>query len=203
MFNKLVSALAVFGGGSLWFTERRNRNVVFVNENNELLAHWPSESIIDGSVRPPECDFYNDSVRFSADMCSHFAISRSANTPSRAAQRAMACAATVGTECILSPEVGFAIPTAFLYDHSTYKWTTAIAPKLLQRDSEVAYVRVAPPDGDGMLDTFTIKFNTSVAVEFLDGITKQLRVEEFRGEHAFCIQLLRESYEPACWKKLD
>jgi len=203
MFNKLVSVLAVFGGGSLWFTERSHRNVVFVNENNELLAHWPSESIIDGSVRPPECDFYNDSVRFSADMCSHFAISRSANTPSRAAQRAMACAATVGTECVLSPEVGFAIPTAFLYDHATYKWTTAVAPKLLQRDSEVAYVRVAPPDGDGMLDTFTTKFNITVSVEFLDGITKQLRVEEFRGEHAFCIQLLRESYEPACWKKLD
>jgi hypothetical protein len=203
MFNKIVSALAVFGGGSLWFAERSHRNVVFVNENNELLAHWPSESIIDGSVRPPECDFYNDTVRFSADMCSHFAISRSANTPSRAAQRAMACAATVGTECILSPEVGFAIPTAFLYDHTTYTWTTAIAPKLLQRDSELAYVRVAPPDGDGVLDTFTSKFNITVSVEFLDGITKQLRVEEFRGEHAFCIQLLRESYEPACWKKLD
>lgn len=203
MFNKLVSALAVFGGGSLWFTDRRSRHVVFVNENNELLAHWPSESIIDGSVRPPECDFYNDSVRFSADLCSHFAISRSANTPSRAAQRAMACAATVGTECILSPEIGFAIPTAFLYDHTTYTWTTAIAPKLLPHESEVSHVRVAPPDGDGVLDTFTTKFNTSVAVEFLDGITKQLRVEEFRGEHAFCIQLLRESYEPACWKKLD
>ena len=62
-------------------------------------------------------------------------------------------------------------------------------------------MRVAPPDGDGVLDTFTTKFNIT-ASEF-DGITKQLRVEEFRGEHAFCIQLLRESYEPACWKKLD
>ena len=65
------------------------------------------------------------------------------------------------------------------------------------------YIAQADRDGDGMLDTFTTKFNTSVAVEFLDGITKQLRVEEFRGEHAFCIQLLRESYEPACWQKLD
>lgn len=203
MFNRLVSALAVFGGGSLWFTERRNRNVVFVNENNELLAHWPSESIIDGSVRPPECDFYNDSVRFSADMCSHLAISRSSSTPTRAARRAMACAATVGTECILSSEVGFAIPTAFLYDHRTYAWTTAIAPKLLPHESEVAHVRVAPPDGDGILDTFSTKFNITVSVEFLDGITKQLRVEQFRGDQAFCIQLLRESYEPACWKKLD
>ena len=203
MYNKLVSAIAVFGGGGLWFSERSARTVVFVNPKNEILAHWPSESIIDGSVRPPECDFYNDSVRFSADMCSHFAISRSATMPSHAARRAMACAATVGTECVLSPEVGFAIPTAFLYDHNTYTWTVAMAPKLLPHASEVAHVRVAPPDGDGVLDTFTTKFNTTVTAEFLDGLTKQLRVEEFRGEHAFCIQLLRESYDPSCWKKLD
>ena len=203
MLNKLVSAVAVFGGGSLWFTERSARNVVFVNEKNELLANWPSQSIIDGSVLPPECDFYNDSVRFSDDLCSHLAISRSSSTPARAAQRAMACAAMVGTECVLSPEVGFAIPTAFLYDHGTYTWTIAIAPKLLEHASEIAHVRVAPPDGDGILDTFTAKFNTTITTEFLDGITKQLRVEEYHGEHAFCIQLLRQSYEPSCWKKLD
>lgn len=203
MFNKFLSALAVFGGSGFWFSERSARNVIFVNQNNDMLAHWPSEWIIDGSAHPPECEFYNDTVRFSQEMCSHLAISRSSNTPSRAVKRAMTCAATVGTECILSPEVGFAIPTAFLYNHGTYTWTTVMAPKLLPHESEVSYVRVAPPDGDGMLDTFTTTFNSTVMAEFMDGITKQLRVEEFQGEHAFCIQLLRAIYEPSCWERLD
>ena len=81
--------------------------------------------------------------------------------------------------------------------------TTVVAPKLLPHESHTEHVRVAPPDGDGMMDTFTLPFNASVRVEFLDGITKQLRVEEYRGEEAFCIQLLRHSYEPRCWEKLD
>ena len=202
MLNKIASTLALLGGGGLWLSERQTE-VVFVNPNNELLSHWSSDSIVDGSVGMPDCIFYNNSVRFSSELCSHFAIARVSNTPSRAAQRAMACAAMVGTECILSPEVGFAVPTAFLYDHASFTMTTLVAPKLLPRESEIAHVRVAPPDGDGLLDTFTLTFNTTISVEFLDGATKQLRIEEFTGERAFCVQLLRASYEPLCWQKLD
>lgn len=202
MFTRVASLLAFLGGGTLWFSDRTHE-VVNVNANKELLSEWPSEKLVDGSVSIPECDFYNGTVRFSSDLCSHFAISRSANTPARAASRAFACAALASTECVLSPEVGYAIPAAFLYDHGSYSVTTVVAPKLLPHESHTEHVRVAPPDGDGMMDTFTLPFNASVRVEFLDGITKRLRVEEFRGEEAFCIQLLRHSYEPLCWEKLD
>jgi hypothetical protein len=199
MLTRLTSALAFLGGGTLWFSDRAP-TVVSVNKNKDMLSEWPSEAL-GGTI--PDCDFFNGTVRYSADLCSHLAISRSANTPTRAATRAFACAALASTECVLSSEVGYAIPTVFLYDHATYSITTVVAPKLLPRESPIEYVRVAPPDGDGLTDTFTVQFNTSIRVEFLDGISKQLREEEYEGEAAFCVQLLRHSYEPSCWEKLD
>ena len=202
MFTKLASVLAFFGGGGLLLSNGPTE-VVFVNKNNELLADWKSESTIGGSVSEPECNFYDDSVVFSADLCSHLAISRSSSTPLRASTRAMACGALFGAECILSPEVGFALPAAFLYSHQDSTMNTIVAPKLLQHDSEIVHVRVAPPSGDGLLDTFTTQFNSTISVEYMDGVSKQLITAIFKDDDAFCIQLLRRSYEELCWEKLD
>jgi glycine cleavage system regulatory protein len=78
-----------------------------------------------------------------------------------------------------------------------------IAPKLLARESEQVHVRVSPPDSDGITQTRTQLFNETVSVEYLDGHTKSLHSGLLVKEEAFCVQMLRMAFEPACWKALD
>ena len=105
--------------------------------------------------------------------------------------------------CILSPEIGLALPAAFLYDHASASMHMLVAPKLLPHDAESVHVRISPPDGDGVTSTRTILFNRSVEVEYLDGKTKHLVRKTMEGNDAFCVQLLRHAFEPACWAALD
>ena len=81
--------------------------------------------------------------------------------------------------------------------------TTIIAPRLLPREGDQRHIRVAPPDGDGVVDTRTFLLNSSVEAEYMDGDSRQLRTRVFEGEAAFCVQLLRHAFEPACWAALD
>ena len=95
------------------------------------------------------------------------------------------------------------MPAAFLYDHATSSMRMLIAPKLLALESEQVHVRVSPPDSDGITQTRTLLFNETVAVEYLDGQTKSLHSGTLAKEEAFCVQMLRRAFEPACWKALD
>jgi len=122
-----------------------NRPVVYVNDENSFMSTWPSESIA-GNDLPPECMFWNQSVVFSDEMCSLFVVNRAASAYSSASARAMRCAAEFGVECVLSPEIGLAMPAAFLYDYETSSMRMLIAPKLVPHESEQLHVRVSPPD---------------------------------------------------------
>ena len=199
--SKAAGLLTLLGGG-IWLVDDPPP-VVHVNKNNDLFAPWPSESVASSSNLPPECVFYNQSVVFSSELCSLFAVNRVAALYSRASQRAMSCAAAYGGECILSPEVGLALPAAFLYDHNSAAMNMLIAPKLVPHDSEPMHVRVSPPDGDGITSTRTLVFNHTIKVEYLDGMTKQLVLKTLSANEAFCVQLLRQAFEPACWEALD
>ena len=95
------------------------------------------------------------------------------------------------------------MPAAFLYSHDRAAMTMVLAPKLVPHDSEQVHVRVAPPGGDGLTDTKTLHFNRTVKVEYLEGATRQLRSETLSDDAAYCVQLLRLSFEPQCWEKLD
>ena len=125
-----------------------------------------------------------------------------------AMRRAHRCAGQWGAACVLSPEVGFSVPAAFLYDHQQARMRMIVAPKLVALDSEEqarasqVYVRVSPPDGDGILGTRTVTFNDTVVVEFLND-EKQLVREKLTGDNAFCVQLLRRSFDASCWHALD
>ena len=120
-----------------------------------------------------------------------------------AAARAMRCTAAFGSECVLSPEIGLAMPAAFLHDYASSSMRMLIAPKMLPSESEQTRVRVSPPDSDGITRTRTIVFNKTLTVEYLDGQTKQLHQERLEEEEAFCVQLLRLAFEPSCWHALD
>ena len=78
-----------------------------------------------------------------------------------------------------------------------------IAPKLLPSESAQVHVRVSPPDSDGITQTRTLVLNETVRVEYLDGETKSLGSEHLSANEAFCVQLLRQAFEPACWAALD
>ena len=200
-----IASLGVFLAGGVWFSNEPPP-VVFVNEDNGLLATWQSERTMHADL-PPECAFFNFTVRYDAGMCSHFTIARSHAASQVALRRALRCAGTHGTDCILSPEVGFAIPAAFVYDHELGQMGVLIAPKLLKRDEReeegVAHVRIAPPDGDGIHDTHTVKFQSAIEIEYMDRESRALRTLRLRDDAAFCVQLLRESFEDACWRRLD
>lgn len=200
MATKTAGLLTLLGGG-MWLVDEPPP-VVYVNKNNGLFAEWPSESY-GGASLPPECNFYNQSVTFSSELCSLFVVNRVAALYQRASQRALSCAAAYGGECILSPEIGLGMPAAFLYDHATASMRMLIAPKLVPMESEPMHVRVAPPDGDGITSTRTMIFNNTVQVEYLDGKTKGLVQATLVASEAFCVQLLRHSFEPACWEALD
>jgi len=202
--------LRLFGGGgalllgSGFFFSHSPPPTVFVNPENDLLSRWPSE--VSGSDLAPECAFYNFSVMYDSSLCSHFTIARSAAVPAQAMRRALRCAGAFGAECLLSPEVGLAIPATFLFDHSSQRMRMLIAPKPLDSDSnatEFKHVRIAAPDANGVLGTRTEQFNTSIQVEYLDGDTRALRRETLADDEAFCVQLLRLAFEPTCWTKLD
>lgn len=200
MGAKAASLLTLIGGG-VWLLDEP-KPVVYVNEGNHLLAAWPSEAIGGGSL-PPECAFWNQSVVFSSEMCSLFVVNRAAAAYQVAATRAMRCTAAFGNECVLSPEIGLAMPAAFLYEYSTSSMRMLIAPKLLPLESEQTHVRVSPPDSDGITQTRTLILNQTVAVEYLDGQTKQLHQRRLEADEAFCVQLLRLAFESACWQALD
>ena len=158
MATKAASLFALLGGGLFLVDDAPP--VVDVNYGSDLFATWPSEQMVGGAL-DPECRFYNQSVVFSSELCSLFVVNRVASMHQRAAQRALRCAAAHGGECILSPEIGLAMPAAFLYDHRTASMRMLISPKLLPLASEVVHVRVSPPDGDGVTSTRIVLFNQS------------------------------------------
>ena len=200
MTTKLAGMVTLLGGG-LWLIDEPPP-VVHVNEHNSFMSAWPSEAI-GSSGLPPECAFWNGSVVYSDAMCSLFVVNRAAAAYPSASARAMRCTAAFGTECVLSPEIGLAMPAAFLYDYATSSMRMLIAPKLLPHESEQTHVRVSPPDSDGVTQTRTLVLNETVRVEYLDGQSKALGTGVLRREEAFCVQLLRQAFEPACWKALD
>ena len=115
---------------------------------------------------------------FSDDMCSLFVVNRAAAAYQSAHARAMRCMAAYPTECMLSPEIGLAMPAAFLYDHND-----GLAAHAHRAQADPArietrmHVRVSPPDSDGITQTRTLVLNETVRVEYLDGQSKGLGSE--------------------------
>tara|TARA_X000000368_G_scaffold395383_1_gene362793 strand:+ start:86 stop:733 length:648 start_codon:yes stop_codon:yes gene_type:complete len=208
----VAGLFALLSGGTFWFAAPpedvlSDLPVVRVNDDDSLMAHWASEDIGADANAPPECDWWRMNQTYADDLCSHFTVARLSTTPARARARAQRCAASAGAECVLSFEVGLGVPAAFLNDHASGVMLMILAPRFLPleggRSSALQYVRAAAPDGDGMINTRTFKFNRTVNVEFFDGVTKAMHVREFEGDESYCVQMLRAAFAPSCWAKLD
>jgi hypothetical protein len=183
--------------------------VVPVNIDSALISEWLSESIESYSDEPleGECGFFNFSKSHTSEFCDTFTISRmQSGTIAAATSRALKCAARAGTECVLSSEIGLAVPAAFLArQDSADGIKVLIAPRRVPRQkgdppASQKHVRVSVPT-----DTFgsrTVVFNDTVRAEYLT-TDKRVKSDVFTGDEAFCVSLLRVAFEKECWDKLD
>lgn len=164
-----------------------------------LSTDWAAE---DSSA--PVCNFYNASFQYTGALCSHFALARmSAAVQAEALNRALNCAAFHETDCILSPEVGLAVPAAFVYDEKD-GLKMAIAPKIVSFPETTAVSRtieLRDPKDDTVIKH--VEMHDSVDVEFLHGGTKSMVQQVFNGSASYCVQLLRVAIEQSCWNEID
>ena len=175
---------------------------VKVTNNGAYLSEWHA----DEQTGLPPCNFYNASHQYSAGLCSHFAIARmSADTQSEALSRAMQCATSHETDCILSSEIGLSVPAAFVYDDDL-GLKMVIAPKLLAlpdgTSPDTRTIALHMPD-DGKKTGIHIRFNNTVNVQFLQGVTRKLNEAVFSGPAAYCVQMLRTAFAEDCWSEID
>lgn len=179
-----------------------------VNFDKSILSTWVSEEVETFSDEPlsSECNFFNFTRQYTAEFCDAFTISRmQTGTVRVASDRALRCAAKTQTECVLSPEIGLAIPAVFLGAPTEPSGIRVfIAPRVVDLPQEKKvlqrHVRVSIPS-----DTFTTRtvvMNDTIKIEYMD-TSKTVKSEIISGEDAFCVNLLRISYESSCWTKLD
>lgn len=202
--------------------------VVPATPDNAVFSPWllDDESIwSDDEPPPPNCSWWNGTVVYSSDLCSHFSLSRMAsNIASRATQRAVQCAAHADTDCVLSAEIGLSVPAAFVYDPSGVGMRMIIAPRVLPYAKPLT-PRNPPPGPDAPSDSSApagpepkavriqdpeqktngrvVEFNNSVTVEYLPGGSRAPVSETLTGSDAYCVQLLRAAFSEECWAQLD
>ena len=134
-------------------------------------------------------------------VCSHFALSRmSSSLGAEAVDRALSCAVRFETECVLSVEINVSIPSCFVYDRSDGIKMINV-PKILEYSDEK--VQVVTQDVTETRVGVRASYSRWVDVEYLPRNSKHATTERFYNASAWCVQLLRESVEPACWKELD
>lgn len=171
--------------------------VVKVNVDGSFLTEWSEDG-------EPQCNFYNGTYQYTGALCSHFALARmSQATQSEALSRALACASTFETDCVLSPEIGLSVPAAFVYDESE-GLKMVIAPKIasLPADAESTedLVELRDPT-DHKLAQLTMQ--STISVEYLRGGQRRMTREVFNDTAAYCVQLLRIAVDDACWREID
>jgi hypothetical protein len=173
-----------------------------VELDKSFLAEW-----LDDGSGPPPCAFYNGSYRYGGGLCSHLALARmSAATQQEALSRALACAAHYETDCLLSPEVGFSVPAAFVYDEDA-GLRMLVAPKLVpmpptpERNVTEKFIGFQDPRTDR--SAAQLRLHSAVNAEYQPGTTRGLVTAVLDGSAAYCVQMLRLAFDEDCWKQID
>ena len=173
-----------------------------VNQHDELLSEWHSE--YSDTELPPECSFYNHSVMYKSELCSHFVLSRASSTPRQAFVRAARCMSKHKTECVLSPEIGLSVPAAFLpVSDGSDAVEMLVAPRLLapEAQNDTRRIRVHVPGAP--FSSRTLHLQYAIETEYLDGKTRRVTRRVLTGDAAYCVQLLRATFVAECWEGLD
>ena len=173
---------------------------VEITPQGGTFSDWSTDQ--DG-VEVSSCEFWNATHYYSPRICDPFGVSRiSISTGEKAVQRAIKCAAQYDTQCILSGEIGFSAPAAFLYD-SEQGFRMILAPRFVPTSNpgEQRLIRLQDPS-ETSANTL-MRFNSTIEVEFIAPGSRQVLVETLSGQDAYCVQMLRASVSPACWSQLD
>lgn len=155
-----------------------------------------------GKYVEPNCSWWNGTVVYTSDLCSHFSLSRMASSSAgRAIQRAVRCAAWYETDCLISPEIGVSIPAAFVYDPEGDGMRMLIAPRILDPGNDTRAVRVQDPEEK--TNGRVVELNHTIRIEYLPGGSRTPVSETLNGSDAYCVQLLRAAFVDQCWQQLD
>lgn len=205
-----MNTLSVLAAGlTFWGTGSVDPPVtsVAVAPDGQMFAPWPSE---DGSGTwegretqlAPDCDWWNGTYYYAPELCNQFAVSRiMAKSVQLAIERATRCAVHATTDCVLNGEIGYSLPSAFVYDASD-GMVMMIAPRLYTVEGAATKtIRLQDPEGAHPNQLF--EFNDTVRVEYVRGGTRSLETRELRGGDAYCLQALRRAIVPTCWASLD
>ena len=176
-----------------------------VTEDGGVFSEWALDKrslFDDGSEPAAECLWNNGTVVYKSDYCSHFSLTRlAASTAAKALDRAARCAAAFQTECVLSGEIGLAVPAAFVpHSDGVGMMRMIVAPRIVHSD-DLRTLKVEDPNG--LAVPRLLEMNASLTVEFLPGGSLTHVSDTLHGSDAFCIQLLRRSFTEDCWTSLD
>ena len=197
-----MTLLFIALAGAAWFTEEQKITVMPATKTDAVLDPWAADaqSLHDEEEAAPECAWAQADTKYSSPLCSLFAITRFASTiGAQATERAVKCAVARDTDCVLSFEIGLAIPAAFLYDN-TEGMRMLVAPRIINGSDERG-VRSLDPVGERVGEELV--FNYSVTVEYLPGGKRVPVTETLQGMDAYCIQELRRLIVPECWQELE
>ena len=167
-----------------------------------MLSKWVSDELDQGEPLDSECAYYNNTVKIEANGCSLFGISRSpVSLFTTSLERALRCASKTGVECVLSFEIGLAIPAAFVSSQTAPLGMLAIIAPKIEASADQKHVRVSVPP-DGLFESKTMLMNTTLNTQYMDE-NKQMQSSILKDDAAFCVQLLRRAYDESCWRQLD
>lgn len=152
------------------------------------------------------CDWWNGTFQYNVQTCTVFEVTRmSGVVAAEASRRARTCAERAQTDCVLNGEIGFDVPSAFVYDaHEGLRMV--VAPRVQPHpESNSTTVRMQHPvEGvGGGAATTTVRFERVVVAEYLRGGSRAMETGTFYDTDAFCLQALRRSVPDACWAQLD
>lgn len=183
-----------------------------ITPNGGTFAQWEEDDTGFGAgYAHGSCNWWNGTYYYDPGLCNAFSITRvSSSDVDRAIHRAQHCMTmTRGeSECVLNGEIGFSVPSLFLFDHETTELRMLIAPRYVVQEDPglVKTIRMQDPRGpenDAIHPNQLFEFNTTVKVEYLKGGARSMATEELAGQAAYCVQALRRSIAPACWEGLD
>ena len=174
---------------------------------------WPVRTVADETLFSPtnECEWWTGDHFYDYGRCSSFLVNRLAPpVVALATERAAACAAQAATDCVLSGEIGFAVPAAFIYDVKE-GMRMILAPHPVESKpapdaapAGVASIRLQQPEKSRVsLSGTAFQWNRTIRVEHIPPGRQTLRTETFHGADAYCIQSLRAAVLPECWQALD
>jgi len=195
MWSMRVTGL--LGASCAWFGSLKEEPTIIhakVTADGEVLSSWDDEAI-------PQCRWWNGTHQFDPEgHCSTFSVTRvGGGIAELATNRARRCAAAANTDCVLSAEIGLAIPAAFVVDDSDV--TMMVAPRILQSESNLKTIRLQDPTGEH--PNQLLEFNDTITIEYLQGGTRTMHTKTLQGNAAYCIQSLRRSIVDECWNAID